>query len=111
MAGSFTNNGDGTVTIKFEYTATIAKIQGVADNAIEELHDRGYRDGWPLDQDIIGDDKRILPGDLTNTQKISIMDAYTRQIWVNMARSRDKEERVDVAKSEADAAAGDIDLS
>jgi hypothetical protein len=105
MSGSFVKN-NGTVTITFEYTTELAKAQAVVDNIIEELYDRGYSDSWPLNQA----GERELPANLNNTQMIDIVDSYVRRTLVNLARSRDREEREETARQEAAAASDNIDL-
>lgn len=77
-----TFNVDGlNTTLSFEYTATTAKIQDLIGDCSEALFDRGRGDR--------GTEKApIVFADLTNQDKLDIVDDYIKDVIVNMANAK-----------------------
>ena len=72
---------DGMATVAFSYTATTAKIVEVLSDASEALFDRGLGDH--------GDEETpIVFADLSNQDKLDIVDGYIKDVIVNMANSQ-----------------------
>ena len=92
MSASFTNNGDGTVTLTFEFTAQTDKIQKAADKAVERLYER-----YPVE-----DNGSIVPVEnLTVQQKLGILDQFVKDSLIGMARVRLVEEAIETAEETA----------
>jgi len=69
---------DGLTSVSFKYTATTAKIVAVVGDASEMLFDRGLGDH--------GDEEApIVFADLTNQDRLDIVDGYLKNVIVNMA--------------------------
>ena len=69
MPASFINNGDGTITIKYEYTADSQKVQDTIINAAAYEYLVGDdRIPWVLD----GEGERVPYDDLSNQQKLNL---------------------------------------
>ena len=74
-----TDNGNTTVTVA--YTATTEKIISVVGDMAEALFDRGLGDH--------GDEETpIVFADLTNKEKLDIVDGYIKDVLVNMANAK-----------------------
>jgi len=101
MAGTFTNNGDGTFTISFEYTAETDKAQAVIDNAAELLFKEKLLTG-ELDGSAVFDN-------LTNQERLDMVDVFVRQNVMRIARNNLIDIAVDSAR-EAALADNSIDL-
>ena len=72
---------DGLTSVSFKYTATTAKIVAVVGDASEMLFDRGLGDH--------GDEETpIVFADLTNKEKLDIVDGYIKDVIVNMANAK-----------------------
>ena len=72
---------DGNTKISFEYTATTAKIVEVLSDASEALFDRGRGDHGT-------EETPIVFADLSNTDKLDIVDEYIKDTVVNMANDK-----------------------
>ena len=79
MSGSFEVNGD-QVTVKFEYTANLAKVQQVITDAAHILWDRGLGEHGTGEAPILFDE-------LNNQQKLDIVDQYVKQEILTLARN------------------------
>lgn len=80
MAGTFTVNGDGTITVRFEYTAATQKVQDTIGDAGEFLWSIGIR---APSTPAVG-----TYDELTNQQKLDIVDFYIRQDVINKAKGQ-----------------------
>ncbi len=98
MAASFTNNGDGTGTLDFVYTADIANLQKVFDLVLAELWDRNVP---PIprttDPDSLEQIKTPIQ-DLTLQEKLDIVDWYIKRIVINMAKDRNVKDKQQVVQ-------------
>jgi hypothetical protein len=79
MTGSFTVSG-GNTTVTFEYTALTAKVQDVVGDASHLLWDRGYGDHGT-------EESPILFADLTNQQKLNIVDLHVKNVMLDLANT------------------------
>ncbi len=92
MAGKFTVNGTNT-TIAFEYTALTKKVQDVVGAAARHLYD--------LDS---VDVPSTAPFDnLTNQQKLDLLDKYVRRLINDAARQANISAAIAAAAAAADA--------
>lgn len=73
MSANFTNNGDGTGTVTFEYTRDLTKLSVVLDAAAKILYSR-----YPvMVADPTDTGNNYVPfDDLTNQQKLDILDQH-----------------------------------
>ena len=72
---------DGMATVAFSYTATTAKIVEVLSDASEALFDRGLGDH--------GDEEApIVFADLSNQDKLDLVDDYIKDVIINMANAK-----------------------
>ncbi len=69
---------DGMATVAFSYTATTAKIVEVLSDASEALFDRGLGDHGTKEAPIVF-------ADLSNQDKMDLVDKYLKDVIVNMA--------------------------
>ena len=76
-----TKTTDGQTEVSFNYTATTAKIVSVLSDASEALFDRGLGDHG-------SEEAPIVFADLTNQDKLDIVDGYLKDIIVNMANDK-----------------------
>ena len=84
---------DGLTKISFEYTATTAKIEAVVGDASEMLFDRGLGDH--------GDEEApIVFADLSNQDKLDLVDDYIKDIIVNRANQFKLDEAKDAVEVE-----------
>ena len=74
-----TDSGDTTVS--FAYTATTEKIVSVVGDASEALFDRGLGDHGDEETPIVFDD-------LSNQDKLDLVDAYIKDVIINMANAK-----------------------
>jgi len=72
---------DGMATVAFSYTATTAKIVEVLSDASEALFDRGLGDHGDEETPIVFDD-------LSNQDKLDLVDAYIKDVIINMANAK-----------------------
>jgi len=79
MAGTYQVNGQN-VTLKFEYTTTIAEALSIVGDCAEYLWDHGYGDHGT-------DDAPILFSDLTDQQKVNIVDRHIVRVVVDAANT------------------------
>ena len=84
MTATVTNNGDGTLTIGFAYTHDAAKITDTLEAAVQELLSEGM---FPSSM-APGPDDIVAPplyDDLTNTQRLDVIDTYIKTIVRRLA--------------------------
>lgn len=79
MAGSFEVHADDTVTVTFAYRHPTAIAQDTAEAAAHAIYNAS---GAPVD----GDGEPIAWGDLTNQDKLNIVDRFIRGRVVELAR-------------------------
>jgi len=91
MAKFTTSNGQTEVS--FNYTATTAKIVEVLSDASEALFDRGLGDHG-------SEEEPIVFADLSNTEKLNIVDDYIKEIIVNRANQFKLDEAKDAVEVE-----------
>ena len=72
---------DGLTSVSFKYTATTAKIVAVVGDASEMLFDRGLGDHGDEETPIVFDD-------LSNQDKLDLVDAYIKDVIINMANAK-----------------------
>ena len=77
MSGSFEVDS-GQITITFEYVVDLAKGQQTVDDAAHSLWDRGAGDHGDEENPIVFDD-------LSNQQKLDLVDAYVKQKVLGVA--------------------------
>ena len=82
---------DGMATVAFSYTATTAKIVEVLSDASEALFDRGLGDHGDEETPIVFDD-------LSNQDKLDLVDAYIKDVIINMANTK----QLDKARDEVE---------
>jgi hypothetical protein len=92
MAGTFTVNGSNT-TIRFEYTATTVKIQDVLGAAARVFYDLDAVE-TPLTKTF---------DQLTNQEKLNLVDKYVRKYVNNAALQKSVADAVATATIAADA--------
>ena len=83
-------------TVAFSYTATTAKIVEVLSDASEALFDRGLGDHGT-------EEAPIVFADLTNQDRLDIVDGYLKNVIVNMANDfklKSAKDAVEVVKHE-----------
>lgn len=98
MAATFTNNGDGTGTLEFSYTATIVNLQKVFDLVLAELWDRNVPPiPTVVNPDTLEHDKVPIV-DLTLQQKLDIVDWYIKRIVLDMAKARNVQDKQSVVQ-------------
>lgn len=94
MTGSFLVDGD-RVTIAFEYEVDLTKGQLVINDAANLLWDRGMGDH--------GDEETpIVFADLTNQEKLDIVDTYVRRTILGLAKTYSHEEAEEAAREQAE---------
>ena len=99
MAGTFEVHGDGTVTVAFAYRATAEKITTTVGDAVHYLYPQTY--SGPLE----AEGEAIIPFDeLTNQQKLDVLDAWLRKSVLDFALQYDRQRIRDEATAAADAA-------
>lgn len=79
MAGTFIVNGTST-TIAFTYTAPTTTVLAIVPAAAHYLWDHGYGDHGT-------EEIPIEFADLTNQQKLNLVDAYIRQTIIDLANT------------------------
>jgi len=79
MAATFIVSGANT-TINFEYTAPTTAVLAIVPAAAHYLWDHGYGDHGT-------EEEPIGFGDLTNQQKLDVVDAYIRQTIIDLANT------------------------
>lgn len=91
---------DGKTTIKLEYTATTDKVEAVIGDCSHYLFDRGYGDHG-------SEEEPVVFGDLTNNQKLKIVDDHVRKVLIDTAKAYNSEKAQTDAREAAEAEAGD----
>ena len=89
MAAFITDNGNTTVS--FAYKATTAKIVSVLSDASESLFKNGRGDHG-------SEEEPIVFADLSNTEKLDIVDDYIKDIIVNRANQFKLDEAKDAVE-------------
>jgi len=78
MTASFKTDGANT-TVTFAYTAPTQKVVDTAEAAAHYLWEHGYGDH--------GDEENpILVSDLTNQQKLNLIDQHVRRVILDIAK-------------------------
>ena len=90
--GTFTT-ADGKTKVSFKYEATTTKIQAVVGDCAEALFDRGLGDHG-------SEEEPIVFADLSNTEKLNIVDDYIKEIIVNRANQFKLDEAKDAVEVE-----------
>lgn len=90
MSAQFQLDGSNTI-VTFEYEALTAKIQDIVGGASEYLWDKGKGDHGT-------DETPIVFGDLTNQQKLNIVDEYVKDSIVSLANTYKSNEAQDAAR-------------
>ena len=98
MAGSFEVHEDGTVTVTFAYRATADKISTTVGDAVNYLYPATF--GEVLDEDGV----KIPFDELTNQQKLNVLDAWLRKSVLDFALQYDRQRIRDEATVAANAA-------
>ena len=93
MTTTFTTSGANS-TLSMTYTAPTAQISSVMDKAANALYMRGA--GSVTDAPVYGT--------LTLAQKTALVDVYTRDVYINLARQFDAEQAAETARLAALAA-------
>lgn len=91
----FTVNG-GNTTITFEYTAVTAKVQSIVTDCAQYLWDHGFGDHGT----------RLAPNlfeNLTNNQKLSLVDDYIKSTIIDTANNEKSNKAQDTARATEDA--------
>jgi hypothetical protein len=96
MTTTFTVNG-ANATLKMEYTAPTATISAVMDDACHALFDRGAGNH--------GEDGLRLYSTLTLAEKTKIVDDYTVQTYLNLAKQYKSDADAQAARDAAELAA------
>ena len=89
---TFTVDGTKT-TVSFEYEALTAKIQLVVGDCAESLFNNGRGDHG-------SEEEPIVFADLSNTEKLNIVDDYIKEIIVNRANQFKLDEAKDAVEVE-----------
>ena len=79
MAGTFLVDGINT-TVTFEYAALTTTVQSVVGDAAEYLFDKGYGNHGT-------EEIPIVFADLTNQEKLDIVDAHVRSVILALANT------------------------
>jgi multidrug efflux pump subunit AcrB len=84
MAGSFTNNGDGTITVSFDFTADLDKAQNAVNKASEFVYS-AYM--------VVDNSDPLNPiitpwEDLTNQEKLDVLDKHIKRTIMDAARAQ-----------------------
>ena len=94
MSGTFIVNGDGTTTIRLEYTAPTPVVKSVISAVAENL--------WVEETDENGIATNPFE-DASNQDELDVVDAHVREVLLNMANSF-KSQKAQRAAREAAAA-------
>jgi len=87
MSATIINNGDGTFALKLEYTAETTRVNQTLDAAVHELWDRGLGEHTkPNPDDPDGKPIPVTYDELTNQQKLRILDRYILRVMRDLAR-------------------------
>ena len=106
MPASFVNNGDGTITIKYEYTAETQKVQDTIVNAAAYEYLVGDdRIPWIMDGD-----ERVPYDQLSNQQKLDITFHRIKFLLLDEAKTGYINAAVESARETAESEADDIHL-
>jgi len=99
MTLTIINNGDGTFTAEFEYTAAQAKISDTLDAAAHQLWVLGYGPTTPETGSQPG--SRVPYDQLTNPQKLAMIDQFVRDGVVSLAKNWYIKDQLDQAEIQA----------
>ena len=75
---------DGLTKVSFEYEATTEKIQAVVGDVSEALFDRGQGNHG-------NEEVPVLFTDLSNQDKLDLVDTYVKDVIINMANAKQLE--------------------
>lgn len=104
MTAKFTVNGANT-TITFEYTAVTAKVSAIVNDCAEYLWWHGYGDHGV--DPVTGLDTKFFK-DLTNQQKLNLVDQHVRRVILDCANTNKSEKAQTAARLAEEAAKHDI---
>jgi len=79
MTATFLVDGTNT-TVQFEYTKPTTTIQSIVGDAAEYLFNKGFGDHGT-------DESPIIFDDLTNQEKLNLLDAHVRNVIVDLANT------------------------
>lgn len=110
MTTTYTNNGDGTGTLSMAYTADTTKVLDVGLGVAHALYVKGFEvPTQPVaDPEFPGGTEPVPWADLTNDQKLVMVDKYVKQVLLDMAKSDYQTEAVITARDTADAEAATL---
>ena len=94
MAGKFVVNGDQT-TVTFTYTALTTKVLATVNDAVGYLYPAIF--GEVLD----GEGKPIPFAELTNQQKLNVLDAWLLKGILDLAKEHNRNAAIDAARETA----------
>lgn len=94
MTATFIVNGDGTTTVQFEYTAANQRVLDTAGDAAHLLFDQ-HRFVQP------DPDNPLTFDELTNQQKLNLLDAYVLKSILSIAKQYYVEYSIAVARDDA----------
>jgi hypothetical protein len=90
MAGTYSVNG-ANVTLKFEYTTTIAEALSIVGDCAEYLWNHGYGDHGT-------DEVPIRLVDLTDQDKVNLVDQHIVRVVVDCANTHKSQKAQDAAR-------------
>lgn len=110
MTTEYTNNGDGTGTLSISFTGVDTKVQVVGTAVAENLYRRGFEvPTQPApDPEFPGATEPIPWDELTNLQKLELIDKYVKKVLLDMSRENHEVVAVVTARDTAVAEAADL---
>jgi len=94
MAGTFLVDGDNTA-INFNYVANTTKVSNALNDAVHYLYPATFR--GPLDNE----DPIIPFEELTNQQKLDVLDAWVRKTILDLAKQYERKRILEESVAEA----------
>lgn len=104
MTTEYTNNGNGTGTLSISFTAVDTKVQAIGIAVAENLYRRGFEvPTRPIDPPSeFGQTHEPIPWDeLTNLQKLELIDKYVKKMLLDMSRENHEVTAVIAARDTA----------
>ena len=96
MAANLTNNGDGTLTVAFTYTAASQRVQDTLGDCAHYLWSHGKGDHGTEEEPISFDD-------LTSAQKLALVDQHVKRVIIDAAHAYHSNAAQDAARATAEA--------
>lgn len=93
-----TSSSNGNITVTLTYTAAAQKVTDTLDNAAQYLFGRGFGDHGT-------EETPREYSDLSNSEKLDIIDEYVKKTIIDAARTHRVNSAVDAEREEAEAAA------